>query len=185
MNNTKVCILDYGSGNVNSVLNLINFLGFKTLISNKNSDLESATHLILPGVGSFGSSMEKIKNNISIDILEEQVLKKGKPFIGICVGMQILAEKGHEHGVYEGLGWIKGEVKKLDSKNLPLPHIGWNHVDINKETILLKNLHEYKTRLTTCHDWKKKQTTPKSYTKIWLASYTMNDWLLPKILIKQ
>ncbi len=142
MDKKSICILDYGSGNVNSVNNLITFLNYKCIISNKDEDIINSSHLILPGVGSFGSSIKKIRENIPLDLLEDQVLKKGKPFIGICVGMQILANIGYEHGEFSGLGWIEGSVKKLNSRNLPLPHIGWNHIDIIKNSYLFKDLDE-------------------------------------------
>lgn len=138
MNKTKVCILDYGSGNVKSVFNIVSYLKYDVVISNKAEDIQNATHIILPGVGSFGSSMERIKNTIPIDVLKEEVFTNKKPFLGICVGMQVLADKGYEHGENDGLGWIKGEVKKIDSKDQPLPHIGWNDVDIKKDSPLFK-----------------------------------------------
>jgi len=133
----RVCILDYGSGNVGSVFNLLKFLDLNVLVSNSEEDIVNSSHLILPGVGSFGSSMEKIKNTLPIPFLEKEVLVKNKPFLGICVGMQILATKGLEFGEYKGLGWIEGSVIKLDSKDHPLPHIGWNEIEpINKSKII-------------------------------------------------
>lgn len=94
MKNKKVCILNYGSGNVKSVFNMLKILECSVAVSNKESDISSATHIVLPGVGAFGSSMEKIKTTIPFDVLEREVLKKRKPFLGICVGMQVLADKG-------------------------------------------------------------------------------------------
>ncbi len=138
--NKKVCILDYGSGNVKSVFNLVSSLVDFVEISNDVKDITEATHLILPGVGSFGSSMEKIKNQIPLDLLEKEVKENKKPFLGICVGMQVLADKGYEFGEFDGLGWISGEVKKLDSGDLPLPHIGWNNINIARDTSLLAGL---------------------------------------------
>jgi len=134
----KVCILDYGSGNVASVFNLLKFLNFECVISNESHLIKNSTHLILPGVGAFGASMEKIKKNIPIDILENEVLKKNKPFLGICVGMQVMTETSEEFGHYYGLGWIKGKVKKMKSKTLP--HIGWNEVIIKKKTKIFSGL---------------------------------------------
>ncbi len=133
----KVCILNYGSGNVGSVFNLLKFLDINVLVSNSEEDIVNSSHLILPGVGSFGGSMEKIKNTLPISLLEEEVLVKHKPFLGICVGMQILANKGLEFGEHMGLGWIEGSVIKLDSKDYPLPHIGWNEIEpLNKSKII-------------------------------------------------
>ena len=136
----KICILDYKSGNVGSVFNIIKYMGYNCKISNEEKDLEDASHIILPGVGSFKKSMKKIKENIPIKNLEEQILKKKKPFLGICVGMQVLAEKGNEFGIENGLGWIEGEVNILKTENLPLPHICWNSINIKNKSELTKNL---------------------------------------------
>ena len=127
----KVCILDYGSGNTRSVYNIMQSLEPGTLISNKAEDIVSATHIILPGVGAFGASMQKIREKVPLAVLEEEVLQKKKPFLGICVGMQVLANVGYEFGQEQGLGWIAGEVKKLPVENLPLPHVGWNNVQVS------------------------------------------------------
>ena len=140
--NKRVCILDYGSGNVKSVENLVKFLSFDVKISNNEKDILDASHLILPGVGSFEYSMNKIKEKIPIRILENEVLTKKKFFMGICVGMQVLANYGYENGKFKGLGWIKGEVKKLQVNNLSLPHIGWNNFDILKDDKIFSDLND-------------------------------------------
>lgn len=140
----KVCILDYGSGNVKSVYNMVSFLKHEVIISNKIIDIESSTHVILPGVGSFGHAMEKIKKNIPIDTLKLEIINKKKPFLGICVGMQVLAEKGYENGEHDGLGLISGFVDKLEVGKLPLPHIGWNDIIEKKESKLFEGLNEIK-----------------------------------------
>jgi len=134
-----ICILDYGSGNVGSVFNVLKFLGYDAKISNKESDLKNSTHLILPGVGAFNASMEKIVNKIPMEILENEVIKNGKPFLGICVGMQVLADLGVEGGNTKGFGWISGEVKLIDSANQALPHMGWNNIEIKKDTPIFNN----------------------------------------------
>ncbi len=136
----EVCILDYGSGNVRSVYNLLKQLCSNVKISNDPQDIESATHFILPGVGAFGPSMEKIKAKIPLDIVEEMVLEKKKPFLGICVGMQVLADKGYEFGEFDGLGWIQGNVTKVQVKERTLPHIGWNNISIKKEDPILQDI---------------------------------------------
>ena len=138
MKNAKVCVLDYGSGNVASVYNLINRLGYDIKVSNKVEDIKKSSHLILPGVGAFGSSVEKIKNNISIELLSDEVKVKKKPFLGICVGMQVLAEKGLEFGSHEGLGWIEGTVEKINAK--VLPHVGWNNIEMKKNSPIFSNI---------------------------------------------
>ena len=142
MKNQEVCILDYGSGNVGSVYNLLNRLNYKIKISNESSDIKNSSHLILPGVGAFGDSIEKIKSKIPVDLLKDEVCSKKKPFLGICVGMQVLADKGYEFGENDGLGWIKGTVKKLNAKILP--HIGWNNIEIKKKSPIFLNLDNLK-----------------------------------------
>lgn len=133
MTTTNVIIVDYKMGNVASVVKALNKLGFKNKLSNKKSDIKKATHLILPGVGAFG---EGIKNLNQLGIIEplSRRVKSGIPFLGICLGMQLLAEKGHEFGQHKGLGWIRGEVVKLKAPRLP--HVGWNDIKILKRGIL-------------------------------------------------
>ena len=140
----KVCILDYGSGNVKSVFNVINHLGYNVEISNSLTAIKNSTHLILPGVGSYVSAMEKIKKNIPLDCLENSVFVDGKPFLGICVGMQVLSEFGNEFERSNGLGWIDGSVNKLKSNKLPLPHVGWNNIDLKIKKSLTDGLKDNK-----------------------------------------
>lgn len=128
----KVCILDYGSGNVRSVANMLSKLAATVKVSNERRDICDASHIILPGVGAFGAALAKIRTRIPLDLLEREVRLKGKPFLGICVGMQVLAQRGFEFGTHEGFSWLQGEVHKLDSIGLPLPHIGWNDVTITR-----------------------------------------------------
>ena len=142
MKNTKVCILDYGSGNVASVYNLLNRLDYKAKISNNSSDIKDSSHIILPGVGAFGASIEKIRNKIEINLLENEVKIKKKLFLGICVGMQILADKGFEFGEHDGLGWIEGTVEKIKAK--VLPHIGWNNIQVKKQSPIFSNIENSK-----------------------------------------
>ncbi len=137
----RVCIVDYGSGNVTSVYNVLRSL-CDARVSNDENELDLATHLVLPGVGAFGAAMGKLRKLNLIDYLARQVLEKKKPFLGICVGMQILADVGYEYGSHQGLGWISGEVKKLESNGLSLPHIGWNNCKIKHESSLLKGIQE-------------------------------------------
>ena len=132
--------MDYGSGNVMSVYNIITYLGYNAIISNTTHDIQSATHIILPGVGSFSATLEKIKSKIPLTALENEVIHKSKPFLGICVGMQLLADKGNENGEHNGLGWITGIVEKLEINNFSLPHIGWNNVIPKKESQLFQGL---------------------------------------------
>jgi glutamine amidotransferase len=125
----KVCILDYGGGNVKSVFNMFESIGVESVISNKESEIIEASHVVLPGVGSFGEVMEKINSNLPLSVLEEEVLSKNKPFLGVCVGMQVLGTFGNEFGNHRGLNWIPGSVNKMEVGNNSLPHVGWNTVE--------------------------------------------------------
>lgn len=140
MSTPRVCILDYGTGNVRSVFNLVSLFCPDTVVSNEAQKLEDATHLILPGVGAFGSAMQKIRANLPLELVEDLVIRRGKPFLGICVGLQVLANRGTEFGDFEGLGWIPGVTDRLPVENLPLPHIGWNNILVRKESPLLTGL---------------------------------------------
>lgn len=142
MGNKKICILDYGSGNVRSVYNIFLALAGDTVVSNSPGDIMDSTHIILPGVGSFGASMDKIKGKIPLGILKREIFEKKKPFLGICVGMQVLADKGYEFGEHEGLGWVPGEVVKLETGNFPLPHIGWNNINKKKNDNLFRGMND-------------------------------------------
>lgn len=136
----RVCLIDYGCGNVRSVYNMMESMGVQVQISNRVSDVEEASHLILPGVGTFGEAMSKLRQLNIIGLLEDNVLQKKKPFLGICVGMQILADRGTEHGEHQGLGWIPGSVDRMSVGPLPLPHVGWNNLTINGESPLLQTI---------------------------------------------
>jgi glutamine amidotransferase len=123
-------IIDYGSGNFTSVYNAVQLITSDCVAITDKSDFAKCSHVILPGVGSFANAMKKISDMGIVETLRESVLVKKIPFLGICVGMQILADKGYEFGEHEGLGYIKGVVKKIaiDQDIYPLPHMGWNEV---------------------------------------------------------
>lgn len=137
---SKICLIDLGSGNVGSVKNILKYLNVDFCVTNTESDIKKSSHLILPGVGSFGSLMKKINDSKFDKIFEEEVIMKKKNYLGICVGMQILAKYGHEFGKFKGVGAIDGEVRKIDSKDFPLPHIGWNNIEIKKDSLLFSDI---------------------------------------------
>ena len=131
----KITIVDYGSGNVLSAQKSFikiakdNNIEVEVLISKKLNDVKDSTHIVLPGQGAFSTCMNGLKKTDGlIDELSEFALIKKKPFLGICVGMQMLANMSEENGVHEGLGWIDGQIKLLQGDNLKLPHMGWNLV---------------------------------------------------------
>lgn len=140
-------IIDYGSGNIKSVYNAFNLISkkkFKILISSKRSDIEKSSHLVLPGVGSFESCINGLKKSNLIESVLKKVSIEKKPFLGICVGMQMLASKGFENGEFFGLNWIEGNVNKIKKTHhqLKIPHMGWNNLKIKKENYFIKKLKE-------------------------------------------
>lgn len=134
-----IVIIDYGRGNLKSVYNAMKRIGCDVEISSDPIKLQKAKGLILPGVGAFDDCMNTLENTGLIPVIKEEV-KKGKPFLGICLGMQLLFDDGYEGEYTKGLGFIKGSIKKMEEDNLRIPHIGWNNLEINKEDILLKGL---------------------------------------------
>lgn len=136
----RVCILDYGSGNTRSVLNLFSSIAEDVVVSNMSTDIKTASHIVLPGVGAFAAAMRKIRDTLPMDDLEKAVLGEKKPFLGICVGMQVMATQGREFGECEGLGWIPGRVEQLATGVLPLPHVGWNSVASHEPSPLTNGL---------------------------------------------
>ncbi len=132
-----VAIIDYEFGNVRSVANALEALGAAVQISRSAEVLQSADALILPGVGAFGDGMANLKRFGLISTLEELVLRQKKPFLGICVGMQLLAQTGFEGGEHTGLGWVEAEVIRFETPGLKVPHVGWNDVRITQKSKLL------------------------------------------------
>ncbi|MSP59281.1 MAG: imidazole glycerol phosphate synthase subunit HisH [Myxococcales bacterium] len=141
-----IVLVDYGSGNIRSVANAFEAIGAAFLISARPDDLRAADRIVLPGVGAFGEAMRRLEALGLPAVLTEEVVQKKKPFLGLCVGMQLLAERGHEHGEHRGLGWIRGEVHRIepatdgDGKAFPVPHVGWNSVKAQNGSVLLRSM---------------------------------------------
>jgi len=150
-----VSIVDYGTGNLNSVFKALEVAAtqinkkINIKISNKPKDILNSDRIILPGQGSYRQCALAVKKIPGLwDSLDEFVLAKKKPIFGICVGMQLFSEQGHEEQVTKGFGWIKGLVKKIkiENKHLKLPHMGWNEVNVIKKNDLfldIKNLSHF------------------------------------------
>ena len=149
----NLLILDYGSGNIKSVYNSLNFVlnkvdnKHKIIVSNSITDVSKSDGIILPGVGSFQNCKENIyKYKGLADALLENIFIQSKPFLGICVGMQLLANYGLENGKHQGFGWIDGKVKpleneiKLSNNNLKIPHMGWNNLKILTKDNIFENI---------------------------------------------
>jgi glutamine amidotransferase len=139
-----IAIIDYGMGNLRSIFNTMNYIGEDAEVTCEPSKIEDATHIILPGVGSFGKAMSNLESRGLIEVLNRQVLEKGKPFLGICLGMQLLAKNSSEHGYNPGLGWLDAVIKKFTFKNnqLKLPHMGWNDIAVKRSHPFFSNLKE-------------------------------------------
>lgn len=138
----KIGIIDYGMGNILSVINAIEYLGFEGLIVKNQEDFPYVEKLILPGVGAFADCMNNLKAKNLINTLNKEVIENKKAILGICLGMQVMAKTGYEGGKFRGLGWLDAEVTKIDTKkkNLKIPHIGWNNINILKESFLFNNI---------------------------------------------
>jgi imidazole glycerol-phosphate synthase subunit HisH len=135
-----VVVIDYDMGNVASLEKVFQKLGVAVKISSQQADIDKADYLVLPGVGAFGDGMKHLRNRNLVELLNKRVLVDKIPFLGVCIGMQLLGEKGYEFGEHKGLGWIKGEVIKLEVGDLRLPHVGWNEVIYNKGDLLYQNI---------------------------------------------
>lgn len=138
----KIVIIDYGMGNLNSVKNAFHFLGYESTITHDAKLIMNSDIIILPGVGAFGKAMENLKSMGLDQLLTDAVIVNKKPFLGICLGMQLIAESSEEKGRHTGLGWIPGRIKHLPSSTLRLPHIGWNPLIYSKNTPLYQHLPE-------------------------------------------
>jgi len=135
-------IIDYGMCNLDSVARAVEECGAKSLVTDRLEDLGKVSHVILPGVGAFPDAMMNIKQRSLDKILYEQVIEKQVPFLGICLGMQLLATRGTEGGETEGLGWIPGEVVRLQpfGDDTRIPHVGWNEVHFQRESPLFSGI---------------------------------------------
>ncbi|MBQ7027697.1 MAG: imidazole glycerol phosphate synthase subunit HisH [Ruminococcus sp.] len=133
-----IAIIDYGAGNIFSVKNALDYLGLENSLVSDAESIKSADAVILPGVGAFPAAMEKLGNSGLIDVIKEEA--KRKPFLGICLGMQMLFEKGYEFEECDGLGLISGSVRFMDEPDLIIPHMGWNKLEKLNDCPLLNRL---------------------------------------------
>lgn len=133
-----IAVIDYGAGNIFSVKNALDYLGFESVLTDKKEDIENADELILPGVGAFPSAMKMLEQSGLIETIKTE--SKKKPFLGICLGMQLIFEKGYEFEECDGLGLISGSVRKMEEKDLIIPHMGWNKLEVLNDCPLLAGL---------------------------------------------
>lgn len=142
MNNKAVAIIDYDAGNIKSVQKAVEYLGYEAIVTRDPEVLLHAGHVILPGVGSFGDAMEHLKHYNLIPVIHE-IVEKSIPLMGICLGLQLLFEDSEETPGVEGLGILKGHIKKIPSAHgLKIPHVGWNSLSFPKESKLFRGLAE-------------------------------------------
>ncbi|MDD5617606.1 MAG: imidazole glycerol phosphate synthase subunit HisH [Candidatus Omnitrophica bacterium] len=137
----KIAIINYGMGNLKSVYNAFSLFDSAAYVADYPSELEKAEKIVLPGVGSFYDGMKNLRTNGWLEALEKHVVRIGKPFMGVCLGMQLLATCGDEGGLCNGLGWVEGAVEKLrGGESVRIPHIGWNDVQFIKKDKLYADL---------------------------------------------
>lgn len=136
-----IAIIDYGLGNLESVKKSLSAAGAETIITNNPAKIKKADKIILPGQGAFADGINNLWTSGLVQLLTHEVINRKKPFLGICLGLQLLAESGFENGHHDGLGWIKGNAVKL--KTLPplrLPHVGWDNINISRVSPLFNQI---------------------------------------------
>ena len=139
-----LAIIDYGVGNLFSLQCSLKKIGVDAVVTNDAQVIRDADRIILPGVGAFGDAINKLRSTGLVDTIKAEA-ERGKPFLGICLGMQLLFEKGYEYGVHEGLGFLKGNVVPLEGKipsELNVPHMGWNGLDFKCDSPIFKYINE-------------------------------------------
>ncbi|MBU1726975.1 MAG: imidazole glycerol phosphate synthase subunit HisH [Candidatus Omnitrophica bacterium] len=147
-----IAIIDYGMGNIHSVAKALEVFGAKVIVTNKAKDILSSDKAVLPGVGAFDDAMLELKKQALIPVLKDFV-KSAKPFLGICLGMQLLFEESEEALNSKGLGLFKGKVVKFKREGLKVPHMGWNQIKIkNKGCLLLKDIPD-NSYVYFCHSY--------------------------------
>lgn len=135
----KIAIVDYGLANIQSVINAIECFGVESYVANRSDELVLADRIVLPGVGAFDAGMKGLHEQGFVDVLNDLVLKKQVPCLGICLGFQFLFE-GSDEGEATGLGWIKGRAEKFDTNIVKVPHMGWNEVVLKEDSKLMSGL---------------------------------------------
>ena len=133
-------IIDYNMNNLTCVKSAIDYLGFKSKIIKNSKKLDEVDKIILPGVGAFGDTIKTLNDKMFTEALHKSVIIKKKPFLGICLGAQLICKKSDEHGENYGFGWFENKVEKIiPNKYLRVPHNGWNNLIVkNKNSLLLK-----------------------------------------------
>lgn len=139
-----IAVVDYGMGNLRSVLNAFEAIGAPARLAHEAAALRDAAGIVVPGVGAFADGMANLGARGVVEALAEEVLVRGKPYLGICLGLQFLAREGREHGITRGLGWLGGVVRALTPSDprCKVPHMGWNEVTVERPCELFRDLDE-------------------------------------------
>ena len=141
---TNIVIIDYGMGNLRSVQKAFEKVGYSATITRDHALIKEASHIILPGVGAFGDAMKNLNSLGLSDLLHVEILEHKKLFLGICLGMQLIAEKSYEFGEHQGLGWIENaKVIRFEESALKIPHVGWNEMNFHNPSILFKEIPDH------------------------------------------
>jgi glutamine amidotransferase len=140
----RIAVVDYGMGNLRSVANAFEAAGQPVEIVARPEGLGGAAGIVLPGVGAFGDAMRNLHDRGFVQVLDEHVRSRKIPFLGLCLGMQLVATESVEHGAHRGLGWVSGHVVRIEPNGRPIrvPHIGWNDVRFAEGTRLFAGLGE-------------------------------------------
>ena len=138
-----IAVIDYGMSNLRSIVNAFEAIGTRPLVTREHAALRGAAAIVLPGVGAFSDGMANLRRFDLVDVLEEEVRQKGKPYLGICLGMQFLC-RSSEEGTEKGLGWVEGRVRRIEpaSRDFKVPHMGWNDLAVRRRDGLFAGLDE-------------------------------------------
>ena len=137
-----IAVIDYDAGNIKSVEKALDFLGQEADVTGEKEKILAADHVILPGVGAFGDAMENLRSR-GLDQVIYEVIRRGTPFLGICLGLQLLFERSDEAPCAEGLGVLKGEILRIpESDGLKIPHMGWNSLHLQNNGRLFRGVEE-------------------------------------------
>ncbi|MBD2792784.1 imidazole glycerol phosphate synthase subunit HisH [Xenorhabdus szentirmaii] len=150
-----ITIIDYGMGNSCSIQNILKKIGYSSIITSDLNIISNSDFIILPGVGSFDYGMKNLSESGIATLLNRKVLQEKTPFLGICLGMQLLFDSSEE-GVSSGLGWLEGHVRKFDNKknkNLKIPHMGWNNINVICESNLFQKNTDNPDRFYFVHSY--------------------------------
>lgn len=159
-----VAVIDYGAGNLHSVKNALDFIGVSSKITSSREEILSAEHIILPGVGAFGDAMESLEKSGLKEVVK-QAANGERPFLGICLGLHMLFEESEESQNVKGLGIFEGKVKRIPDCGLKIPHMGWNNIEIVKESRILPDTNPFVYFVHSYYIEPKESNIISSYTE--------------------